>query len=133
MASQGRLSNDEFFAQLTSLLTSTSASEKNSVYITQKVLIPFSEDSKTPVAPIDPDAPLQLLIRATDGQEKAKKVKFSTVVEAGQLEAFYVRYAEVAKSGMTTLKKRDRKARKLRARKKGKAVEGTTAPTALAV
>lgn len=54
-------------------------------------------------------------------------------MEAGQLEAFYVRYAEVAKSGMTTLKKRDRKARKLRARKKGKAVGGTTAPTATAV
>jgi signal recognition particle subunit SRP14 len=40
---------------------------------------------------------------------KATKVKFSTVVPADQLEAFYTRYAEICKTGMTGLKKRDRK------------------------
>lgn len=34
-----------------------------------------------------------------------------------------MRYAEVAKGGMTALKKRDRKGRKLKARKKGKKEE----------
>ncbi|PWY90938.1 hypothetical protein BO70DRAFT_425864 [Aspergillus heteromorphus CBS 117.55] len=74
-----------------------------------------------------------ILIRATDGntnapnpksktnsqpqQGKAKptpkakpsKVKLSTVVSPDELEAFYLRYAEVCKAGMTGLKKRDRK------------------------
>lgn len=45
-------------------------------------------------------------------------------MEAGDLETFFARYAEVAKSGMTALKKRDRKGRKLKARKKGKKGDG---------
>lgn len=40
---------------------------------------------------------------------KATRVKFSTVVPADELEAFYTRYVEICKTGMTGLKKRDRK------------------------
>ena len=56
-----------------------------------------------------------LLVRgqgSKDGKvvkNKSTKVKFSTVVKTDELEAFYTRYAEVCKAGMTGLKKRDRK------------------------
>lgn len=57
--------------------------------------------------------------KSKDGKQKATKVKLSTVVEQGDLEGFYARYAEVCKAGMTGLKKRDRK--------KGKAKKGAAA------
>lgn len=70
---------------------------------------------------------MQLLIRATNGDSDkktpGKKIKFSTIVEATELESFFARYTEVAKGGMTALKKRDRKGRKSKARKKGKKEE----------
>ena len=50
-------------------------------------------------------------------KQKQPKQKLSTVVDQGDLEAFYARYAEVCKGGMTGLKKRDRK--KLKAKKGG--------------
>lgn len=63
-------------------------------------------------------------MRATDGNDKKdKRVKLSTVVQADDLENFFVRYAECWKSGMTGLKKRDRSGRKAKAKgkkKKGK-------------
>lgn len=67
--------------------------------------------------------PLPLIIRATDGKSKDKRadrVKLSTIVEADSLEAFFVRYADVSKFGMSGLKKRDRSKRreKLKAKKK---------------
>lgn len=73
-------------------------------------------------------------MRATDGRtqnpkpskETAKvsknkkaavpKSKVSTVVSPADLEAFFVRYADICKAGMGGLKKRDRSAKK-----KGKA------------
>ena len=46
-------------------------------------------------------------------------------MEADQLEAFFVRYAEVCKAGMQGLKKRDRSKNKAKAKKrKGGAGEG---------
>lgn len=69
------------------------------------------------------DAPMPLLIRATNGKGKAKrakKMKLSTVVQPDQLEAFFAKYAEICKGGMSALKKRDRsKAKeKLKAKKR---------------
>ena len=46
----------------------------------------------------------------------APKAKLSTVVSPADLEAFFVRYADICKAGMVGLKKRDRSAKK-----KGKA------------
>ena len=83
-----------------------------------------------------------ILIRATDGntnapnpkpaskdgkitKDKSTKVKLSTVVKPDELEAFYTRYAEVCKAGMTGLKKRDRRGRK--AKTKGGASKATKA------
>ena len=60
-------------------------------------------------------------MRATNGKAKDKrkdKVKISTVVQPEELEAFYVRYAEACKAGMSGLRKRDRSGRK---KTKGKA------------
>lgn len=83
-----------------------------------------------------------ILIRATDGNtntpnpknaseatkismKRASKVKLSTIVSPDDIEAFYVRYAEVCKTGMTGLKKRDRRGRK--AKTKGGAAKVTKA------
>jgi hypothetical protein len=77
-----------------------------------------------------PSESLPIIIRATSGksrENKAGKVKLSTVVEAGALEAFFIKYAEVCKSGMSGLKKRDRSKvkKKMKAKKKkGGAVGG---------
>ncbi|CBF77215.1 hypothetical protein AN4580.2 [Aspergillus nidulans FGSC A4] len=100
---------------------------RGSVYLTQKPLLntqsPDSADKETLPS---------ILIRASDGNtnapspkthsnnkdKKAKdtKVKISTIVRPGELEAFYARYAEVCKAGMTGLKKRDRKLKKAKAK-----------------
>ncbi len=71
-----------------------------------------------------------IIIRATSGksrENKVSKIKLSTIVEAGALEVFFIRYAEVCKSGMSGLKKRDRSKvkKKMKAKKKkGGAVGG---------
>ncbi len=83
---------------------------------------------------LHPPRPLPVLIRATDGNSRPKsksadgqwqkrkgkreRVKLSTVVEADALPAFFERYADVCKAGMTTLKPRDRSKRKGKAKKK---------------
>ena len=75
--------------------------------------------------------PLPLLIRATNGKtkdNKKNKVKLSTVVQADDLEDFFVKYVEVCKAGMSGLKKRDRSGRKAKEKlrkKKEKAIEKT--------
>jgi signal recognition particle subunit SRP14 len=71
---------------------------------------------------LQPSEPLPIIIRATDGkskEQKAQKIKFSTIVEADALDAFFFKYAEVCKLGMSGLKKRDRsKGKKKKAKKK---------------
>jgi signal recognition particle subunit SRP14 len=74
-------------------------------------------------ADLHPASPLPILMRATNGkskEKKADKIKLSTVVQPDALEAFYVRYAEVCKHGMTGLKKRDRSGKKKAKAKKKK-------------
>lgn len=99
------------------------------MFLTQKPIV----DSIT-------NSPPSILIRASDGntgapnpksakdgkitKNKQSKVKFSTVVSPEDLEAFYTRYAEVCKAGMTGLKKRDRKRK---AKAKGGASKATKA------
>lgn len=110
----------QFFTSLTDLLAKTSQKARGSVFLSQKPLVDGISNS-----------PPSILIRATDGNTNAPnpkseskdgkitkkksskdKVKFSTVVNAADLEAFYTRYADVCKAGMTGLKKRDRSKRK---------------------
>ncbi|KAL4763894.1 signal recognition particle 14 kDa protein [Aspergillus foveolatus] len=121
------LGHEEFFTSLTTLLTTTSRKARGSVYLTQTPLLntqsPDSADKETLPS---------ILIRASDGNTNAAnpkthpnnkdkktkdtKVKISTIVRPGELEAFYARYAEVCKAGMTGLKKRDRKLKKAKAK-----------------
>ncbi|KAL5003751.1 signal recognition particle, SRP9/SRP14 subunit [Aspergillus recurvatus] len=122
------LGHEEFFTSLTTLLTATSQKARGSVYLTQTPLLntqsPGSADKKTQPP---------ILIRASDGNtnaanpkthpdikdkktKKETKVKISTVVQPGELEAFYARYAEICKAGMMGLKKRDRKLKKAKAK-----------------
>ncbi|KAL4942480.1 hypothetical protein BDV06DRAFT_192107 [Aspergillus oleicola] len=122
--------HEEFFTSLTTLLTSTSQKTRGSVYLTQTPLL----NTKSSDASTDTQPP-SILIRATDGntnapnpkthgdpkrqdkkKQKESKVKISTVVQPVDLEAFYARYAEVCKAGMTGLKKRDRKLKKAKAK-----------------
>jgi signal recognition particle subunit SRP14 len=85
-----------------------------------------------PFPDLNPSKPIPILIRATNGKSKEhrdKKIKLSTIVEPDALEAFFVKYAEVCKLGMSGLKKRDRSKAKerLKAKKRkqgGAAVTG---------
>ncbi|PYH69872.1 signal recognition particle 14 kDa protein [Aspergillus vadensis CBS 113365] len=129
------LGHEEFFTSLTTLLNTTSQKTRGSVYLTQKPLLNTTTESASQPS---------ILIRATDGNTNApnpktaeakkkvskagsaaSKVKISTVVSPDDLEAFYARYAEVCKAGMTGLKKRDRKKGKAKGKKEGgKVVKG---------
>lgn len=95
------------------------------------ILVTFSEisESRPKLATSDllqdlhPSKPLPIIIRATSGksrEHKADKIKLSTIVDAEALEAFFLRYAEICKSGMLGLKKRDRSKgkKKMKAKKK---------------
>lgn len=64
-----------------------------------------------------------IIVRATNGKsgddrKAGKKVKLSTVVQSGALDAFYVRYAEICKAGMLALKPRVRTKRKAKGKKR---------------
>lgn len=73
-----------------------------------------------------------MLIRATDGQttksdkktKNTEKAKLSTIVQPDDLEAFFARYADVCKAGMSGLRKRDRSKRKKEKGKKKKGAGG---------
>ncbi|KAL4960661.1 signal recognition particle 14 kDa protein [Aspergillus stella-maris] len=122
--------HEEFFNSLTTLLTNTSQKTRGSVYLTQTPLLNNSSSETQPATQTP-----SILIRASDGntnapnpktqgdlkkqdkkKQKESKVKISTVVQPADLEAFYARYAEVCKAGMTGLKKRDRKLKKAKAK-----------------
>ena len=86
-----------------------------------------SRENDDTLLDLNPPEPLPVLIRVTNGKNKDKrdeKIKLSTVVEPGDLEVFYIRYADACKSGMQGLKKRDRSGRK-----KAKAKKKTTGAT----
>lgn len=125
------LGHEEFFSSLSDLLSKTSQKTRGSVFLTQKPLIDSTASSET-----DFSSRPSILIRATDGNTNAPnpknnkvekktitKVKLSTIVAPEDLEAFYTRYAEVCKAGMTGLKKRDRKKGKAKGKGASKAAK----------
>ncbi|KAI0157036.1 signal recognition particle, SRP9/SRP14 subunit [Hypoxylon sp. FL1284] len=130
----GRLSNDEFFTKLTELFDARKGKDHGSIVLVQKRLSydqPLPEATSDTIFPdLHPPRPLPVLIRATNskGKERRKdRIKLSTVVEPDSLPAFFERYADVCKAGMTTLKPRDRSKRKGKAKKK-KGAATTTGP-----
>ncbi|KAK7552529.1 signal recognition particle, SRP9/SRP14 subunit [Phyllosticta citricarpa] len=148
MATNPHISNDEFFAKLTDLFNSRRAKDHGSIYLTQKRLTydpiaptsPSAAAERTQAALQDdplwdthPPSPLPVIVRATDGKSKPRrgdKVKLSTLVQPDALDAFYARYADVCKAGMTALKPRDRSKRKTQLKKRKKAGGTAAAPGA---
>ncbi|KAM0717767.1 hypothetical protein Q7P37_006099 [Cladosporium fusiforme] len=135
---QDRLSHDEFFTQLTGIIEKKQQKGHGSVFLTQKRLThdPSKPSARAETVPGDPFSDLHptlslpILMRASDGETKSKEgiknkdhVKISTVVQPDDLEAFFVRYAEVCKASMLSLRKRDRKKRKADKGKKKKGAE----------
>ncbi|KAK3941205.1 signal recognition particle subunit srp14 [Diplogelasinospora grovesii] len=133
----GHLTHDEFFARLTELFNARKGKDYGHIYLTQKR---FSYEQQTEAKPtaenpfpeLHPEKPLPLIIRATNGKSTTQahtteKVKVSTIVQPADLEAFYSRYAEVCRAGMSALKPRDRTKRKAKARKKNKGGGGGAA------
>ncbi|KAK4452073.1 signal recognition particle, SRP9/SRP14 subunit [Podospora aff. communis PSN243] len=116
--------NDEFFAKLSELFASRKGKSHGAVHLIQKRL---AYDAETPAKttdfplPAQPSQPLPILIRVRNNkgkEERTEKIKLSTLVQPGELDAFYGRYAEVCKTGMGLLKPRDRTKRKAKAKKK---------------
>ncbi|KAK8183550.1 signal recognition particle 14kD protein-domain-containing protein, partial [Phyllosticta capitalensis] len=131
----------QFFDKLTDLFNSRRAKDHGSIYLTQKRLtydaLTSSSSTSTqdavqrdPLWDTHPPSPLPVIVRATDGKSKPRrgdKVKLSTLVQPDALDAFYARYADVCKAGMTALKPRDRSKRKTQLKKRRKAGAGAAA------
>ncbi|KAF2635801.1 signal recognition particle, SRP9/SRP14 subunit [Massarina eburnea CBS 473.64] len=132
------LSNDEFFTKLGNLFEHNRTKGHGTVYLTQKrmtfdtSLVPPSPTkvADDPLWDTHPEDPVPILIRATNNKSDKRpgtdrkdvdKIKFSTVVQSDRLDAFFVRYAEACKAGMSGLKKRDKKKGKKDKKKKRKA------------
>ncbi|KAI1411491.1 signal recognition particle 14kD protein [Hypoxylon sp. FL1857] len=121
----GYLTNDEFFTKLTELFDQRKGKDHGSIILVQKRLShdqPLPEATSDTIFPdLHPPKPMPVLIKATNARGKERrqdKIKLRTVVEPDSLPAFFEKYAEVCKSGMTTLKPRDRSKRKGKAKKK---------------
>ncbi|KAB5518754.1 signal recognition particle 14kD protein-domain-containing protein [Coniochaeta sp. 2T2.1] len=115
------LSHDEFFSKLTQLFGMHEGKDHGEVFLTQKRFSPSSPSSPLSDESSSPLTPAPILIRATDGQgkeDRPSKVKLSTLVQPDEIDAFYARYAEICRAGMTTLKPRDRTKRKKNKKKK---------------
>lgn len=106
------LENQHFLNDFKELLFAANEHEKHkgSVYLTQKP-IPESYGSG-------------LLVRATNGKHKDRKVKLSTIVKAESMDTFFSQLSKVSKDGMTKLKKKERKEKR---KKKQKDTKGQTA------
>ncbi|VEU20664.1 DEKNAAC101562 [Brettanomyces naardenensis] len=118
----GRLQNDEFLKQISSLLEKNAG--KSSIYITQKRLShdieaeigtePFDDIQKdvkpTVFKSITSTKQYPVLVRVTDGdKDKKKKVKLSTVVRPEDLDKFWLQYTNILKAGFPGLKKKSKK------------------------
>jgi signal recognition particle subunit SRP14 len=80
-----------------------------------------TEDPADALSDLHPRDPMPIIIKASNGKSKrnrSEKVKISTIVQPKDLDGFYVRYADICKSGMAALKPRDRSKKKAKARKK---------------
>ncbi|RDW67922.1 signal recognition particle protein [Coleophoma cylindrospora] len=126
------LSNEDFFLRLADLFEERRKKDHGSVFLTQKRMT-YGEDENALDGPhttsslelqgLQPSKPAPIIIRATNGKSKEKrseKIKLSTIVQAEELESFFVKYAEICKLGMSGLKKRDRSRRKKETKAKKK-------------
>ncbi|KAG6901589.1 hypothetical protein C0995_010260 [Termitomyces sp. Mi166 len=101
--------NETFLSQLAALFNDTK--EKGTIWLTHKRLHYDGTDViMDDAGTSEGSREYPCLLRVTDGG----KNKFSTKVEPGQLEKFYVAYGSLLKASMTTLRKRDKKREKIR-------------------
>jgi signal recognition particle subunit SRP14 len=125
----------QFFTQLANLFEHNRTKGHGSVYLTQKRLA--FDSTSTPATPTKaaddplwdthPENPLPVLIRASNNRSDKKagtdrkdvaKIVLSTIVKPDDIDTFYIRYGEACKTGMSSLKKRDRKKGKKDKKKK---------------
>ncbi|KAI9797897.1 MAG: hypothetical protein M1833_005097 [Piccolia ochrophora] len=119
--SEKHLTTEDFFVRLSELFESRRDKDHGSIYLTQKCLShatssnPKTSPTNTGAGDSESASPSSILVRATNGKSKEhrkEKIKISTVVDSDALDTFFTRYAEICKSGMQALKKRDRSGRK---------------------
>ncbi|RKP32848.1 signal recognition particle, SRP9/SRP14 subunit [Metschnikowia bicuspidata] len=124
-----RLCNKEFLTQLESCLAEIDGS--NSVYLTQKRLV-ASLDSAPKDQPTDLSSNViehpekynkntrhyPVLVRFSTGSSNSK---ISTVIEAENLDSFWIEYFIVLRNGFTGLKESDNKEKKKKKYKVSKA------------
>ncbi|CAK7274333.1 hypothetical protein SEPCBS119000_006114 [Sporothrix epigloea] len=114
--------NDEFFSRLAELFTTQKGKDHGAIYLSQRRLA-RGEKGAAPIDVTTPAAlePQPLIIRASNGKSKGHrkdKIRLATKVSPDGIEAFYMRYAETCKVGMTLLKPRDKSKKKAKAKKK---------------
>lgn len=85
--------------------------------------MPTVDDPLADVKDQEDGASFPVIVRATNGKsgddrKAGRRVKLATVVQSGDLDAFYARYADVCKAGMLALKPRIRTKRKAKSKKK---------------
>lgn len=85
--------------------------------------MPTVDDPLADVKDQEDGASFPVIVRATNGKsgddrKAGRRVKLATVVQSGDLDAFYARYADVCKAGMLALKPRVRTKRKAKSKKK---------------
>lgn len=123
-----RLGNSEFLKEITKVLSQNNG--KNSIYLTQKRLstaLPLDQESTgkptdlpsnvienpddtVPVNTTTYPVLIRISLNSSDNRkEKKDKIKYSTVVEANNLDVFWYNYIQVVKAGFIGLKKREKK------------------------
>lgn len=104
--------NDAFVKKVKDLLE-VSKSGKGSVYFEQKRLAKTGADSILHST----SAPYPLLFRASNGARRREdRVAVSTVVEAAELQKFWLEFAEAVKKGAAGLRKKEKKKDKKKAK-----------------
>ncbi|KAJ8507217.1 hypothetical protein ONZ45_g10401 [Pleurotus djamor] len=113
--------HDTFIQKLTDLFTASVT--RGTVWLTHKRLT--YEDGDVSMKDVSKDTrEYPCLLRATNGDD----VKFSTIVNPGDLNKFYLVYGNLLKSSMGTLRKRDKKREKLHADQVAKQKKRMTDP-----
>ncbi|CAK7568209.1 MAG: hypothetical protein SEPTF4163_006194 [Sporothrix epigloea] len=121
----GYVDNDEFFSRLAELFTTQKGKDHGAIYLSQRRLargeIGAAATAPLDVTTVEAHEPQPLIVRASNGKSKKHrkdKIRLATKVSPDGIEAFYARYAETCKAGMTLLKPRDKSKKKAKAKKK---------------
>ncbi|KAK2612142.1 hypothetical protein QQS21_001872 [Conoideocrella luteorostrata] len=119
------LTQREFFDKLEELFNQKRGAKHGAIYLVQKRLsfdqVNTDAARDNELSDIHVTKPMPIIVRASNGKSKSErvdKIKMSTIVQPHDIDAFYLRYADICKSGMAALKPRDRSKKKAKAKKK---------------